>query len=883
MSDMRGTPEVKTAEDVAGEVLREKAEGGWVNRPFDSTEVRVDGSSIDPERDRAYFTEMKARREQVHSHGDGDVDVRENLVYSVPFFVEDDAGPVVNPYYPISGLERDVMIRSSRKRDVVSAIRLEENGKRTPEETDELLRLRASIHADYVKAVQKAGGRIQAHPNLREAAQTVPEGWREWAPSEDKGGRDSDGNNGTGKNGDEMGHKPMTDEEIAQARMNIAVPNQSLDPVGGDGEGGGGETGGDGRGGGNRRDSGEGGRGDGTPPPPDGGNGERKEDDDEEPLEEPYWGTPFDCDSCGGHNDGGLRCGSCSEIRKDVRDNPEIMRDIQNFEGEYYAAMDALAEDGDVGLLIDWMAEYRDRGYMNRSVRRNVMREIRRSGRYDEYVGRRDEVRARSAVGRDRGSVESDSGVVELPATREELFVEVRRLVRQRLSNSMDFVDPSELMSGIGVIDLGFARYRVPEVMGAYREVLEAEIGMRVRLHNAMVARKGGDYSTWVENWQELMKKPEWDQVGLRVPDYVVLGRMQEAGGFSVALMDRALQWLYTEVERGGYAPGGELTDASRNEVRRRMIQAFGGGSSGVRDALDLAWDFWQSHEAEAGLWPGHPLYNAVNFRQKYLEKGILPVGEFLKSERESGPGRFWGALDKFLSGAEGERYERGEGDIPRLTKDGFELMQESGVSARELMREGRLLSQLAMTEMDRSPYENMVTAAVASKGVWEMVIKIPEVKQQELTTEGMWVGWNIKIGALKAQGVLTPEEADLVRLLYAKSLLWYYSPYNPKANQFNDPGNVRMAFHRALDSGFFALSKKPAPEEYTSNEQYEEDMEAYERSVRVMSDFRRYAELVWGKTVLVFGSSRNEGDRKKAKLERQRKFDSRAVPSAGR
>lgn len=633
----------------------------------------------------------------------------------------------------------------------------------------------------------------------------------------------------------------------------------------------------------NARNSGEGGRGDGTPPPPDGGNGERKEDDDEEPLEEPYWGTSFNCDSCGDHNGGGLKCESCHVVRKDVRDNPDAMRDIQNFEGEYYAAMDALAEDGDVGLLIDWMAEYRDRGYMNRSVRRNVMREIRRSGRYEEYVGRRDEVRARSAVGRDRGSVESDSGVVELPATREELFVEVRRLVRQRLSNSMDFVDPSELMSGIGVIDLGFARYRVPEVMGAYREVLEAEIGMRVRLHNAMVARKGGDYSTWVENWQELMKKPEWDQVGLRVPDYVVLGRMQEAGGFSVALMDRALQWLYTEVERGGYAPGGELTDASRNEVRRRMIQAFGGGSPGVRDALDLAWDFWQSHEAEAGLWPGHPLYNAVNFRQKFLEKGILPVGEFLKSERESGPGRFWGALDRFLSGAEGEKYERGGGDIPRLMKDGFELMRESGVSVRELVREGRLLSQLAVTEMDRSPYENMVTAAVASKGVWEMVIKIPEVKQQELTTEGMWVGWNIKIGALKAQGVLTPEEADLVKLLYAKSLLWYYSPYNPKANQFNDPGNVRMAFHRALDSGFFALSKKPAPEEYTSNEQYEEDMEAYERSVRVMSDFRRYAELVWGKTVLVFGSSRNEGDRKKAKLERQRKFDSRAVPSAGR
>jgi len=283
MSDMRGTPEVKTAEDVAGEVLREKAEGGWVNRPFDSTEVRVDGSSIDPERDRAYFTEMKARREQVHSHGDGDVDVRENLVYSVPFFVEDDAGPVVNPYYPISGLERDVMIRSSRKRDVVSAIRLEENGKRTPEETDELLRLRASIHADYVKAVQKAGERIQAHPNLREAAQTVPEGWREWAPSEDKSGRDSDGNNGTGKNGDEMGHKPMTDEEIAQARMNIAVPNQSLDPVSGDGEGGGGggETEGGGGGGGNRRNNGEGGRGDGAPPPPDGGNNEGVGGDDD--------------------------------------------------------------------------------------------------------------------------------------------------------------------------------------------------------------------------------------------------------------------------------------------------------------------------------------------------------------------------------------------------------------------------------------------------------------------------------------------------------------------------------------------------------------------------------------------------------------------------
>lgn len=615
----------------------------------------------------------------------------------------------------------------------------------------------------------------------------------------------------------------------------------------------------EGVGSGNRRNNGEGGRGDGAPPPPDGGNGERKEDDDEEPMEEPYWGTPFDCDSCGGHNDGGLRCGSCSEIREDVRDNPEIMRDIQNFEGEYYAAMDALNEDGDVGLLIDWMAEYGDRGYVNYSVRRNVMREIRRSGRYDEYVGRRDEVRARSAVGRDRGSVESDSGVVELPATREELFVEVRRLVRQRLSNSMDFVDPSELMSGIGVIDLGFARYRVPEVMGAYREVLEAEIGMRVRLHNAMVARKGGDYSTWVENWQELMKKPEWDQVGLRVPDYVVLGRMQEAGGFSVALMDRALQWLYTEVERGGYAPGGELTDASRNEVRRRMIQAFGGGSPGVRDALDLAWDFWQIHEAEAGLWPGHPLYNAVNFRQKFLEKGILPVGEFLKSDGGPQPKGLWRAWEAFagIGGGAVGHYEKGQGDLPRLSKDGFELMTVSGQNGWNLIREGRLISRLALSEMDRSPYENMVTAAVASKGVWEMVIKIPEVKQQELTTEGMWVGWNIKIGALKAQGVLTPEEVDLVKLLYAKSLLWYYSPYNPKANQFNDPGNVRMAFHRAVDSGFLSGDK--------------------------LEEFRRYAKAVWERTNVTYTLSRNDGDKKKARLEKSEGFDSRRVPSAGR
>ncbi|QHO63192.1 hypothetical protein [Candidatus Chazhemtobacterium aquaticus] len=793
---------------------------------------------------------------------------------------------VINPDRKASDMELRTMIGLGKREGVVRLGVLEQRIGPTPEEIEERQVLRAQVHAGFVREMEninKNGFPVRGDVKERIKA-SVPESWEEWTPPRSESVNESESDN-TGSDDGEEGHRPMTDEEIAQARMNIAVPNQSLDPVSGDsgGGGGGGETEGGGRGGGNRRNNGEGGRGDGVPPPPDGGNGERKEDDDEEPMEEPYWGTPFDCDSCGGHNDGGLRCGSCSEIRKDVRDNPEIMRDIQNFEGEYYAAMDALAEDGDVGLLIDWMAEYRDRGYMNRSVRRNVMREIRRSGRYEEYVGRRDEVRARSAVGRDSGSVESDSGVVELPASREELFVEVRRLVRQRLSNSMDFVDPSELMSGIGVIDLGFARYRVPEVMGAYREVLEAEIGMRVRLHNGMVARKGGDYSTWVENWQELMKKPEWDQVGLRVPDYVVLGRMQEAGGFSVALMDRALQWLYTEVERGGYAPGGELTDASRNEVRRRMIQAFGGGSPGVRDALDLAWDFWQSHEAEAGLWPGHPLYNAVNFRQKFLEKGILPVGEFLKSERESGPGRFWGALDRFLSGAEGEKYERGGGDIPRLMKDGFELMTVSGQNGWNLIREGRLISRLALSEMDRSPYENMVTAAVASKGVWEMVIKIPEVKQQELTTEGMWVGWKIKIEALKAQGVLTPEEADLVKLLYAKSLLWYYSPYNQKANQFNDPGNVRMAFHRALDSGFFALSKKPVPEEYASNEQYEEDMEAYERSVRVMSDFRRYAELVWGKTVLVFGSSRNEGDRKKAKLERQRKFDSRAVPSAGR
>lgn len=177
----------------------------------------------------------------------------------------------------------------------------------------------------------------------------------------------------------------------------------------------------------NARNSGEGGRGDGTPPPPDGGNGERKEDDDEEPLEEPYWGTPFNCDICADHNDGGLKCGSCHGVRKDVRDNPEIMRDIQNFEGEYYAAMDALAEDGDVGLLIDWMAEYGDRGYVNYSVRRNVMREIRRSGRYDEYVGKRDEVRARRAsrVGGNSDNGGNEQVRVEIPIGQaREVFME---------------------------------------------------------------------------------------------------------------------------------------------------------------------------------------------------------------------------------------------------------------------------------------------------------------------------------------------------------------------------------------------------------------------------------------------------------------------------
>jgi len=64
---------------------------------------------------------------------------------------------------------------------------------------------------------------------------------------------------------------------------------------------------------------------------------------------------------------------------------------------------------------------------MNRSVRRNVMREIRRSGRYDEYVGKRDEVIARRASrgGGDRDGGGNEQVRVEIPIGQaREVFME---------------------------------------------------------------------------------------------------------------------------------------------------------------------------------------------------------------------------------------------------------------------------------------------------------------------------------------------------------------------------------------------------------------------------------------------------------------------------
>ena len=188
---------------------------------------------------------------------------------------------VINTDRKASDMELRTMIGLGKREGVVRLGVLEQRIDPTPEEIEERQALRAQVHAGFVREMEninKNGFPIGRDVRERIKA-SVPENWEEWVPprseSVSEGGGGGEGGN-TGRD-DEEGHRPMTDEEVAQARMNIAVPIQSLDPVGGDSEGGGGGGGGtegSGRGGRNRRNNGEGGRGDGTPPPPDGGDSE---------------------------------------------------------------------------------------------------------------------------------------------------------------------------------------------------------------------------------------------------------------------------------------------------------------------------------------------------------------------------------------------------------------------------------------------------------------------------------------------------------------------------------------------------------------------------------------------------------------------------------
>ena len=189
---------------------------------------------------------------------------------------------VINTDRKASDMELRTMIGLGKREGVVRLGVLEQRIDPTSEEIEERQVLRAQVHAGFVRemeSISKNG--FPVGRDVRERIKTsVPESWEEWTPPRSESVNEGEGGN-TGSD-DEEGHRPMTDEEIARARANIAVPSQSLDPVGGDAGGGGGsgaERGG--RGGGNRRNNGEGGRGDGAPPPPDGGdnNGVGEDDD----------------------------------------------------------------------------------------------------------------------------------------------------------------------------------------------------------------------------------------------------------------------------------------------------------------------------------------------------------------------------------------------------------------------------------------------------------------------------------------------------------------------------------------------------------------------------------------------------------------------------
>lgn len=192
---------------------------------------------------------------------------------------------VINTDRKASDMELRTMIGLGKREGVVRLGVLEQRIDPTPEEIKERRALRAQVHAGFVREMENINRNgFPVGQDLRERIRvSVPESWEEWIPPRSENVNEGGGGNNTSGD-DEGGYRAMTDEEIAQARMNIAVPNQSLDSAGGDGEGAGGSGGGTeggGRGGGNRRNNGEGGGGDETPPPPDGGSeGLGEEDDD---------------------------------------------------------------------------------------------------------------------------------------------------------------------------------------------------------------------------------------------------------------------------------------------------------------------------------------------------------------------------------------------------------------------------------------------------------------------------------------------------------------------------------------------------------------------------------------------------------------------------
>ncbi len=427
------------------------------------------------------------------------------------------------------------------------------------------------------------------------------------------------------------------------------------------------------------------------------------------------------------------------------------------------------------------------------------------------------------------------SEVTELSSNKEELFLRVREIVREELKKRPgNVVDVATLLSPFGLA-LGLQQYRIPEGMTGYVEVkdaIEREIELRVRLHNAMLAKSGAGLSGRADSWKAMRDTERWKKTTLRADetgdDYLTIATLESAGGFSVGLMDRSIQWLYSQMGEGSpYIKLGEKgeREVQMKEIKRAMLSALGGDEV-KNDALELAWQFWEIHEGFSRADTNNPLNPLVQFkeRSRYM---ILP--RFLKDKGRMG----------FVTNPKGD-------DIQALGKDGFAMISTGGVPTHTLLESGQLFASIANYGVNGSSYEKMVSGVIAGREVYDLFNKMPAVAAGELMKESFWIDVNPKFGALLKAGIMSKEELETTKRLYFKSLLWMRSPRNEVAKQgrdYHSPEEIRRAYHAAIRLGYLSQ----------------------ESDIRELRDF---AKSIWEMIIPVYGVSESEAQRTIASRE---------------